>query len=336
MQVAEVDGNNDKDKIFFEVYGNLTSFSIEEMALITDLRCDADTKESLWKIDGTEHLGSTYFGDKDRLKRHFMKIVFDTLEIVPMTLTDAELQHLHIKAIFEMAKDKPFVLKGKSTPVDDLDKKTPLGLEPVISLDEDDVDVEDRKEVENFSDTEQTNGADKYVKQVGNKKVEKVTDVNNEEMEDKIKEEEEEQRRQVTIDIKDMEKEDVYDTNPIISTIYATKLQSFAVSLDNVVEMITLPSMYIGTCFYYLRKKRKYNISRFRQILLILDLTMTTVTIYDSMKGEEEHDNRVMEKMETLVTYLTILLDSLGSFVEKKDDYSFTPFEVEHCQDNPQ
>ncbi|PON74684.1 hypothetical protein PanWU01x14_047430 [Parasponia andersonii] len=49
------------------------------MTLITDLRCDGDTKESLWKIDNMNHIGPTYFGDKDRSKRHFMKIVFDTV-----------------------------------------------------------------------------------------------------------------------------------------------------------------------------------------------------------------------------------------------------------------
>ncbi|PON74685.1 hypothetical protein PanWU01x14_047440 [Parasponia andersonii] len=238
------------------------------------------------------------------------RTIFSNPNIVPMTRMDTELQHPHIKAMFKMTKDKPFVLKGKSTPVDDLDeephrdgnmllflsvakvlsfigedegkltssvsdlksrisrveeelwvvKDEVLGIlreqkhmmaimrncenilqkiygesrDPVISLGDNDVDVGVGGKVENFMTS-----VDESVKQVGNKEEKKVTGVNNEEIKEKTRKEEEEQRRRVALDIRHMEEDDVYNTNPMFSTIDAAKLQSFAADLDNVVEMAT-------------------------------------------------------------------------------------------------
>ncbi|POO03678.1 hypothetical protein TorRG33x02_008830 [Trema orientale] len=49
------------------------------MALITDLWCDGDTNEKLWKTKGRKHIGPTYFADNNTLTGQGIKIVFDLM-----------------------------------------------------------------------------------------------------------------------------------------------------------------------------------------------------------------------------------------------------------------
>ncbi|PON77912.1 LOW QUALITY PROTEIN: hypothetical protein PanWU01x14_022660 [Parasponia andersonii] len=49
VMVAEVRENKGNDKVFFEICCKLVNVSIEDMTLITDLRCDGDTNESYGK-----------------------------------------------------------------------------------------------------------------------------------------------------------------------------------------------------------------------------------------------------------------------------------------------
>ncbi|PON90877.1 Ulp1 protease family, C-terminal catalytic domain containing protein [Trema orientale] len=71
-------------------------------------------------------------------------------------------------------------------------------------------------------------------------------------------------------------------------------------------------------------------------ILLVLDISTRTITVYNSLKGDEDDDTIIREKIEPMATLLPILLDFLGLFTERKDDYGSAPFKVEHCLDNPQ
>ncbi|PON96930.1 Ulp1 protease family, C-terminal catalytic domain containing protein [Trema orientale] len=53
-------------------------------------------------------------------------------------------------------------------------------------------------------------------------------------------------------------------------------------------------------------------------------------------QGDEDDDIIIREKIEPMATLLPILLDFLGLFAERKDDYDSALFKVEHCPDNPQ
>ncbi|PON71779.1 Ulp1 protease family, C-terminal catalytic domain containing protein [Trema orientale] len=55
-----------------------------------------------------------------------------------------------------------------------------------------------------------------------------------------------------------------------------------------------------------------------------------------TLKTDEDDDTIIEEKIEPMVTLLPILLDFLGLFAERKDDYGSALFKVEHCPDNPQ
>ena len=49
-------------------------------------------------------------------------------------------------------------------------------------------------------------------------------------------------------------------------------------------------------------------------VLLVLDLSIQTVTLYDSTMGNKEHDNEVDKCCETILKFLPLVLDSLGVF----------------------
>ncbi|PON96790.1 Ulp1 protease family, C-terminal catalytic domain containing protein [Trema orientale] len=71
-------------------------------------------------------------------------------------------------------------------------------------------------------------------------------------------------------------------------------------------------------------------------ILLVLDILTRTITVYNSLKGDEDDDTIIREKIEPMATLLPIMLDFLCLFTKRKDDYGSAPFKVEHCPDNPQ
>ena len=49
-------------------------------------------------------------------------------------------------------------------------------------------------------------------------------------------------------------------------------------------------------------------------VLLVLDLSIWIVTLYDTMRGSEEHNKEVDKYCEAILMFLLYVIDSLGVF----------------------
>lgn len=79
MRIADEKGYSGNEEMFFEIAGQLVTFSITDLALITGLKCHGEPDQKQLNIRGTSAVGKMYFMEQKNLKRDAIKLIFQSM-----------------------------------------------------------------------------------------------------------------------------------------------------------------------------------------------------------------------------------------------------------------